>query len=613
MCLGFRVRGAALVEPDCERHQQADGSTVVVLGEGPVAGALAAAVGSSQPPQSVVALEAAPRSGTWIAVVRPHESPGERCWWPMAEVALGAARIVSLAQDATSPPKIILVVEGLTSEPFTVQRPPLPSVLEFARHAGRVPLPPWAAEEPARELMLRAATSREDTRGLMGDAVALGEALLPGALFGVPRHGQANGWSEAIATVAEKAGAEVDPPTVERLAARLAQPDAAGAGEQVPVVLPPRPVRPGLVARRQQAVLWSGEVKFGNRWTTELMERLTQLLGVSGRDELLATMTGTAALRMCFEAAVGGAAAAQGKIAVLPAFTFAATAEALVQIGFRLRFADVDPVTWTLDPVSLEQTLVPGDVALVVPVDALGAPADHAQIAKVASSYGARVVADSAAALGSTYAGGPVAGLHWAHGYSLSFAKTLTAGGIGGLALAPKGCLGGGPSQWSRSSMMSEIHAVAALDQLDAFPQLVSRRNALAERYDAVIDDYPEVTRQRVRAGDGHSWVHYALALPDDASAQLVAADLAKAGVQTKRYYAPVLTDPEWDHQFDVGHGQATSAGLPVTDDLKNRVLALPMSSEFTESQIAQSVGALRRALDRLPQSPVRTERGKLR
>lgn len=586
------------------RNQHSDeAATVAVLGDGPVASVLAAAVGSCERSQSVAGLETAPCASTWIAVMRPYEAPGERCWWPMAVVALGAARLAALAQNAGSAPRVLLVVEGADSQERSSTERPCPPGLELARQAGQVALPPWAAEEPARELMALETTGapqgswdgQQVTR-----AVALAEALLPGSVSGVPRAGRPQRWSDVVATVLSQAGVVVEQPTLERLVRPLADPLGPAGAEPVPVVLPPRPVRPGLVARRQQAALWSGEVKFGNRWTTELMERLSHVLGVAGGDELQSTMTGTAALRLCFEAAVGGPEAARGKVAVLPAFTFAATAEALVQIGFRLRFADIDPHTWTLDPTSLERALEKNDVSLVVPVDALGAPADHARIAQVAARFGVPVVADSAAALGSSYRGAPIAGLQWAHAYSLSFAKTLTAGGIGGLALAPRGSLGSGPSQWTRSSMMSEIHAVAALDQVEALPALVRRRDALAARYDALLAGRSGVSRQSVRTGDGHSWVHYVLALPDAGSRDAVARGLERDGVQTKRYYAPVLTDPEWGHRFDSGYGPAESVNLTVTESLSDRVLALPMSSEFTAEQSSRSVAALERALDRL-------------
>ena len=49
----------------------------------------------------------------------------------------------------------------------------------------------------------------------------------------------------------------------------------------------------------------------------------------------------------------------------------------LAQLGYTLRFCDVRPDTWTMDPDSLATALADGDAAVVVTVDALGAPADY--------------------------------------------------------------------------------------------------------------------------------------------------------------------------------------------------------------------------------------------
>src|SRR5438128_2542199 len=138
----------------------------------------------------------------------------------------------------------------------------------------------------------------------------------------------------------------------------------------LPVVVPPRPVRPELVLQRQWEALFSGAVKHGNRWTTELTGRLGEELRTDRR--VLVTASGTAALRIMVAATAGPAR--PGDVAVLPAFTFPATAEILRQLGYRLRFADVDDRSWTLDPAAVARALAPGDVRLVLAVDTFGNP-----------------------------------------------------------------------------------------------------------------------------------------------------------------------------------------------------------------------------------------------
>ena len=80
--------------------------------------------------------------------------------------------------------------------------------------------------------------------------------------------------------------------------------------------------------------------------------------------------------------------------------------------------------------------------------------------------------------------------------------------------------------------------------------------------------------RQQVRPGDRHAWVHWAGRLPGRRDA--VAAGLARAGIQSKPYYAPVL------HRHDWGGLAEPAPPLPVTEALADEVLALPMSSELS-------------------------------
>ena len=113
------------------------------------------------------------------------------------------------------------------------------------------------------------------------------------------------------------------------------------------VVRPPRPRRPDQVATRTQACLETGSVK-GGRWAAELTARLRAELAVPDDSALLLAASGSAALRLAVQAIAGPTR--PDDVAVLPSFTFAATGEMLAQLGYTLRFCDVRPDTWTMDP-----------------------------------------------------------------------------------------------------------------------------------------------------------------------------------------------------------------------------------------------------------------------
>jgi dTDP-4-amino-4,6-dideoxygalactose transaminase/nucleoside-diphosphate-sugar epimerase len=375
---------------------------------------------------------------------------------------------------------------------------------------------------------------------------------------------------------------------------------------ELPVVIPPRAVFPDQVAARQQASLWSGQVKHGNRWSLELRRKLAEALGAGDGSGVLLTASGTSALRLAIVATVG--AASPGDAAILPSFTFPATAEVLLQLGYRLRFADVDADTWTMRADLLKESLAAGPARVVVCVDTFGNPCDYAGLRRVCDDAGVPLVADSAASLGSRYQGQPVAAQADGHAFSMSFAKVLSAGGAGGAAVLPAdqaARLLGHPAGWSRSELMDELHAICALDQLAVLDDLVRRRNAIAAIYrdglrgkSALIPQRASaVTPQRgsalipqgVRPGDTHSYVHWVMRVPDSLGRDALRRALGERGVQTKPYFRAL-------HLQRLGGER-----LPVTQRLDAEVLALPMSSELTEHEAEKVVIAVRHCVARLP------------
>ena len=355
----------------------------------------------------------------------------------------------------------------------------------------------------------------------------------------------------------------------------------------LPVVIPPRPERPDLVADRQQAALWTGVVKHGGPWSLRLEDELSERLKVDASRRLVVTASGTAALRLAILATAGPAR--PGATALLPSYTFVASGEVLRQLGYAIRFVDVHPDDWTIDPAGVDAVLAREGGDLVVCVDALGNPADYASLRKVCERHGVPLVADSAPSLGAEYDGMPVGTQADAHAFSMSFAKVVSSGGAGGAVVVPAHTdLEDGPN-WLRSSLLHEVHAVAALDQIAVLDDLVARREEIAAVYSAAAARWGGVIPQRARSKGRHALVHWVARFPADRAA--VADGLERLGVRTKAYYAPVL------HRTGLATGAPPR--LPVTDRLAAEALALPMSSEMTREDAERVVMAVDRVLRR--------------
>ena len=156
---------------------------------------------------------------------------------------------------------------------------------------------------------------------------------------------------------------------------------------------------------------------------TALQREWAEYVGVR---HCLALNTGTAALH-CACAAVG---IGPGDEVIVPAFTFIATAMAVVHQGGTPVFADVDRRTYNLDPARIEERITERTRA-IMPVHLHGLPADMEEIGAIARRHGLRVIEDAAQSHGATYRGTRTGALADCAGFSLNATKNL-CGGEGG-------------------------------------------------------------------------------------------------------------------------------------------------------------------------------------
>ena len=146
------------------------------------------------------------------------------------------------------------------------------------------------------------------------------------------------------------------------------------------------------------------------------------------RKYCIPTNSGTAALHMCI-AALG---IEPGDEVIVPAFTFWATAAAVLHHNAIPIFVDIDPKTFCIDPAQIEAKLSERTKA-VVAVHIHGMPADMDGVLAIAKQHGLKVIEDAAQAHGSRYKGMPCGAIGDVAGFSTQMSKTLTTGSEGGL------------------------------------------------------------------------------------------------------------------------------------------------------------------------------------
>ncbi len=176
----------------------------------------------------------------------------------------------------------------------------------------------------------------------------------------------------------------------------------------------------------RQAVLRALDDPDGERVENESLAReFAEYLGVR---YCIPTNSGTAALHMC----VAAVRAQPGDEVICPAFTYWATAAAVLHHNVIPVFVDIEPETFNMDPAQVEGAISERTKAILA-VHIHGMPADMDPIIEIARRHDLAVIEDCAQAAGAVYRGRKVGTLGDCAGFSLQASKPLSSGSQGGL------------------------------------------------------------------------------------------------------------------------------------------------------------------------------------
>jgi dTDP-4-amino-4,6-dideoxygalactose transaminase len=298
-----------------------------------------------------------------------------------------------------------------------------------------------------------------------------------------------------------------------------------------------------------------------------------------------------------------------GDAVLCPAFTFCATAEVVVLLGATPVFADVDPVTFNIDPSSLLRAVATAKrhglkPKAVIPVDLFGLPADHDAIAAIAKSEGLYVLDDAAQGFGATYKGRKLGTLAPATATSFFPAKPLGCYGDGGAIVTDDAALvetlkslrvhGQGADKYDNvrigmTSRLDTIQAAVLIEKLKIFADEIDARGRVASRYAAGLEDVSIVPV--VPDGTTSIWAQYTIRLKPGIRDGLAAA-LKAQGIPTAIYYPKPLHRLEAYRSFPV-----VDNGIPVTDQLAEEVISLPMHAYLDQPTQDRVIEAVRAAL----------------
>lgn len=293
-----------------------------------------------------------------------------------------------------------------------------------------------------------------------------------------------------------------------------------------------------------------------------------------------------------------------GDEVVVPAFSFIASASSVVLARGRPVFADIDPVTYGIDPKSVSE-VVTGRTRMVMPVHLFCQTVDMQGLLETARRHRLKVVEDSAEAIGMRW-DGVHAGLLGAGGV-LSFFPSKTLGAIGDAgavitddphvaetveALRHHGRFGPTLDDFGRistrtsmagvNSKMDDIQAAVLLAKLTRLDADIDRRAVLANAYTERLRAVPGVLRlPTIVSRDVETTPVFYVYLIEVEDRDELAAFLAGQGVETEVYYPTPL------------HLQPCFAGLgyargdfPNAEAACERTLALPLYPDLSFEQL---------------------------
>jgi len=220
------------------------------------------------------------------------------------------------------------------------------------------------------------------------------------------------------------------------------------------------------------------------RYVQEFEEKFAELFGVK---YAVAVSSGTDADAICC-ATLYDYGAQRGDEVIIPALTFVATANSVLQAGLMPKFVDVDRYTLNIDPNKIEEAITPKTRA-IMPVHLMGKPAAMDQIMAIAKKHDLKVIEDAAEAHGAEYKGQKIGSIGDMAAFSLYAAHIVTTieGGIvitndSKLAEAMQSLRNHGmvnKFEFSRigfSAKMNELEAAVGLGNIEIFDDILSKR-----------------------------------------------------------------------------------------------------------------------------------------
>lgn len=360
--------------------------------------------------------------------------------------------------------------------------------------------------------------------------------------------------------------------------------------------------RPFLASEEVEAVtkvLSSGKLAQGE-YVAAFERRFAEICHVR---EAVAVSSGTAALHLALLAHGIGA----GDEVITTAFSFAATANVILLTGATPVFVDIEPDTYTIDPLLVEAAITSRTKA-IMPVHLYGNPCDMWRLQALAEAHQLVLIEDACQAHAAHIEGKPV-GSFGTGCFSFYATKNMTTG-EGGMVTTDNPVIAervrllrshGQAKRYHHVALgynlrMTEMQGVLGFVQAEKLESSTKRRIANATFLTERLAGH--VATPVVRSGYRHVYHQYTLRVPDKRDEWVE--QLRMRGVETAIHYpTPIHLQPFYRQNIDkfryldtdgaiVGEIRGDSMLLPVTETAAQQVLSLPVHPGLSHEDIVK-------------------------
>ncbi len=318
----------------------------------------------------------------------------------------------------------------------------------------------------------------------------------------------------------------------------------------------------------------------------------------------------------CLHLALKAVNIQRGDEVIVPAITFAATAEVVTYFNATPVFVDVEEGTHNIDVSKIEEKITKRTRA-IIPVHYAGQPCDMDEILDIARKYNLFVIEDAAHAVPAWYKKRKVGTIGDITCFSFYATKSLTTG-EGGMATTENDewadrmsvlrLHGISKDAWKRYTdqgswyyevaepgykyNMTDIQAGLGLAQLKKIDWMWHRREEIARKYTEAFQSMDEIIPPRVKPDRKSAWHLYVIKVNPGAlnlDRKQFMEELKERGIGSSVHFIPLYRHPYYRDTF-----RYTPQGFPVSESIYERIISLPIYPGMTDGDIERVVDSVK-------------------